>query len=76
MTSFKLFLASTISFVAFLGMPPSSYAGTCVETSPGVNECWSSNGSSSTTIETSPGVFSYYETDSEGNSTTETYFQW
>ena len=76
MTSFKLFLASTISFVAFLGIPPSSYAGTCVETSPGVNKCWSSNGSSSTTIETSPGVFRYYGTDSEGNYKTETYFQW
>ena len=76
MTSFKLFLASTISFGAFLGMPPSSYAGTCVETSPGVNKCWSSNGNSSTTIETSPGVFRYYGTDSEGNYKTETYIQW
>ena len=76
MNTFKLFLASTISFVTFLGIPPSSYAGTCVETSPGVDKCWPNNGSSSTTVETSPGVFRYYGTDSEGNYKTGTYIQW
>ena len=76
MTTFKLLIASIISFVPFLGISSASYAGTCIETSPGINKCWSSNGRSSTTIETSPGVFKHYGRDSEGNSTSETYIQW
>ena len=51
----KIFFLSVVSFSAFLGIN-SSYAGTCVETSPGVNRCYSSSGGSSVTIETSPGV--------------------
>jgi len=71
----KIFFLSVVSFSAFLGIN-SSYAGTCVETSPGVNRCYSSSGGSSVTIETSPGVFRYYGTDANGNSTSDTYIQW
>ncbi|WP_152557234.1 MULTISPECIES: hypothetical protein [Prochlorococcus] len=72
----KSFLSSSLSVACLIGLATPSYAGTCIETSPGITKCWSSNGGSSTTIETSPGVYNYYGTDSKGNSTRETYIQW
>ena len=68
-------LACSIALGGLSLIPTSAQAGSCIEPTSGIINCYGDNGSSSTTIETTPGLYSYYGTDSQGRSTNTTIIE-